>query len=203
MFACLLQFEAQSTLAVADITQLMDLGSYQGLLVAWTIRLALLFMFATFVLRLLEPHGVQQDGNVENEYSDSLDNAAKHAWLLGSFFSLLHGIATMLLIHRGSHLAAVEDTAQQTEALLGVAVGGGIYFNYVFVTVWLIDALWWIASSSSYRSRSRWWNRLVYGYLVFIAINGAIIFESGIVRWVALTGAVVLLGLVFRNKLRN
>lgn len=203
LIACMLQFEAQSTLAVTGIAQLVDLGAYQGLLVAWTIRVALLFMFATFALRLLEPHGVPQSGNVENEFSDSFDNAEKHAWLLGSFFLLLHAMATMLLVHRGSHLAAVEDTAQQTEALLGVAVGVGIYFNYVFVAVWLVDALWWIASSSSYRSRSRWWNRLIYGYLIFIAINGAIVFESGIVRWAALAGAVVLLGLMFRNNQRR
>ena len=35
------------------------------------------------------------------------------------------------------------ETARQTAAVYGVAWGGGVYVNYLFVGVWLAELLWW------------------------------------------------------------
>lgn len=175
----------------------------EELLPVWTIRIALICMFVTFVLLLAKPTDAKPtdwsiDGSEEEAELCKRPKQQSHleiasgVWLIGSFASLLHAIATMVLVHQGSHDAAVEHTAQQTEDLLGIAVGSGIYFNYVFVLVWLLDAFWWTAAPRSYRTRNRGWNWFVYGFLIFIAINGSIVFESGWIRWFSLGGAIVL-----------
>ena len=74
-------------------------------------------------------------------------------WIAGSLFSLIHMIAVFTYVHQWSHQLAVDDTARQTEAFLGVAVGIGVYFNYAFVAIWLIDACWLVLFSQSYWRR--------------------------------------------------
>lgn len=99
----------------------------------------------------------------------------------------------MGFVHEWSHERALEDTAQQTDELLGIRVGFGVYFNYLFVSLWLADAFWLLVFPASYFARTPNWNRWIYGYLIFIAINGAIVFESGLIRWVSLVLLVMLL----------
>ncbi len=188
----------------------------------WTIRIALFLMFVTFALLLAkpsegeneedEPDGESESGaagsndprnEIERSKQSSSENyleGARNAWLLGSFFSLLHAIATMVFIHQGSHDVAVEYTAKQTESLLGFGFGIGIYFNYAFVIIWLVDALWWIAQRKTYEARNSSISWAVYGFLIFIAFNGSIVFESGWVRWFAIAGVIVLGLLAWRRS---
>jgi len=173
----------------------------------WTIRAALICMAITFAIRLWQvgrSGSMKRDASIEEADGSLAPNLAmeiaKSVWLIGSLFSLIHAIAAMGFYHQFNHQLAVEDTAQQTESLLGVRVGIGIWFNYAFVSTWLVDALWWIATPKGYERRSSWINKLVCGFLVFIAINGAIVFESGIVRWVSIGVIACLVGLYFVRK---
>ena len=93
-------------------------------------------------------------------------------------------------------------TRTQTEALLGVRVGWGIYFNYLFVVTWLADAIWMLVASSHYRNRNRWIQLGLYGYLVFIAFNGAAVFASGWIRWATLAMLVGWLAWILRTRNR-
>lgn len=104
-------------------------------------------------------------------------------WITGAFCSLIHAVATMGLIHQWSHQAAVVDTAERTESMLGISVGVGIYFNYLFVALWLLDAGWLVFFRESYGLRSKWIRRVIYGYLLFIGFNGAVVFVTGWFRW--------------------
>ncbi|MFK7767316.1 MAG: hypothetical protein AB8B55_08850 [Mariniblastus sp.] len=167
------------------------IGEWETMLTAWSIRLAMLCLVATLALRLSYSFFPLDNDGLEKEESNppptgaakTIREGAKSLWLIGSFLSLFHAAAAMGFYHGWSHLIAVEDTARQTKALLGVSVGVGVYFNYVFVAVWMLDAFWWTASERVYESRPRWLHRLVYGFIIFIAINGAIVFETGWVRW--------------------
>jgi hypothetical protein len=149
--------------------------------VAWTIRGALICMILFFATRIMSPN-----------LKGSTLELAKSFWLIGSLLSLLHAIATMAFYHQFQHSLAYQDTAHQTEQAIGVAVGFGIWLNYLFVMVWLMDALWMNGLTNGYLARHRVFNWLTYGFLCFIAINGAIVFESGPVRW---GGIVALLAL--------
>ncbi len=170
--------------------QLMEIEDLGTIVTVWSVRISMICMFCAFSLRLLDR---SRDGSGETSARESaLIVGARNLWLLGSFFALIHAMAAMIFAHQGSHELAFVDTAAKTKALLGVAIGAGIYFNYAFVVIWLADAMWWIAKPSSYESRNRTWNWLVYGYLSFIAINGTIVFETGTVRWVSVGGLAVL-----------
>ncbi|MFT7633258.1 MAG: hypothetical protein ACI87E_004313 [Mariniblastus sp.] len=177
----------------------MDLDNLMMLSTRWSIRSALLCLWASLLLRQIASRPKTSTGDAptiapenDREPKPLAREVAKHLWLLGSFASLLHAITTMVFFHGGSHELAFEDTAQKTEQLLGIRVGLGIYCNYAFVIAWLFDAIWWISSSRSYLTRHRAITWTVIGFLLFIAINGAIVFEQGIVRWVALAGLVQL-----------
>jgi hypothetical protein len=108
----------------------MDSGE---LLTRWTVRVALAFYVIALAVRLLargQPAWLA---------------VARLAWTAGYVMFLLHVAFAFEFYHHWSHDAAYQDTARQTEEVIGVAWGGGVYANYVFVVVWGFDALWWWA----------------------------------------------------------
>lgn len=147
----------------------------------WAIRLAMLAMFVCFALEL---RGWRQ-----------LDSAVRGIWLLGAVCSFLHSLGALLYLHDGSHDKAFESTAKQTEDLLGVAVGVGLYVNYLFVAVWSTDAVLRCVAARWYTSVGRWYHVVVYGFLGFIAINGTIVFKGGWVREIGILAVLILLAL--------
>ena len=155
--------------------------NFEAGVAAWTIRGALICMVLFFAMRILNPN-----------LKGSTLELAKSFWLTGGLLSLLHAIATMAFYHQFQHAAAYQDTAHQTEQAIGVAIGFGIWFNYIFVVIWLMDALWMSGFSKSYFARHRAFNWTIYGFLSFIAFNGAIVFESGPVRWIGILAILTL-----------
>jgi hypothetical protein len=125
---------------------------------------------------------------------------AKRLWALGALLSWLHIAAAMIYVHHGSHAEAVEETARRTEALFGWRFGGGVYFNYVFAALWTADALWWWLAPAAYQHRPRWVAWTIHGYLLFIVINGAIVFASGPTRWLSLAALVIVGGILLLQK---
>jgi hypothetical protein len=124
------------------------------------------------------------------------------AWTLGCLLSVAHVVLAFHLVHGWSHEAAVAATARQTEALLGVSYGGGVWWNYVFVGVWLADAAWWWLSPRRYLGRTRWLGWLVQGFLGFMVFNATVVFGEGLIRWAGLgaCGGLVVLWLVPRPR---
>jgi hypothetical protein len=103
-------------------------------------------------------------------------------WTMGALLATTHSAAAFGVFHGWSHRAAVVATAQQTAALTGVSWGGGIFFNYAFIAIWLADAIWWWLSPGTYRARSRTIDIVVRGFLFFMFFNGAIVFADGWMR---------------------
>jgi hypothetical protein len=169
------------------------------LLTKWTIRLALV----CYVL-----------------YIASCLTATDRSWrrwpralaTLGCGLFLVHVAAAFHFFHHWSHQAAWQQTADETKLLLGVPFGAGIYFSYLFLVLWLLDVAWmWTFGSPVVTSPARAtgvpsrrdaeaktprWRLLVHGFLLFIAVNGALVFESGVTRWVGIpmTLALAVLG---------
>lgn len=108
-------------------------------------------------------------------------------WTVGALLAVTHSVAAFAVFHGWRHQAAVAATARQTAALTGVAWGGGIFFNYAFLAIWLSDAIWWWASPRTYHARSRAVTATIHGFLFFMFVNGAIIFADG---WMRLLGIV-------------
>ena len=129
-------------------------------------------------------------------YVDKKITVARWLWTFGCFLYLSHVVLAFEYFHHWSHQTAFTKTATDTEAVIGVKTGFGIYVNYLFTAVWSLDALyWWIAGNTRYASRSFQISFWIHAFFMFMILNGAIIFVSGNVRIIG----VVLLSVILIN----
>jgi hypothetical protein len=162
------------------------------LLTKWTIRLAL----ACFVAYL---------GGWLVADSPRWQRASRWIWTVGCGLFLVHVACAFHFYHHWSHAVAWEETARQTEELMGVAFGDGIYFSYLFLVLWVVDVagLWLMDRRAEGKGKPRPLVAALRGsviaFLAFIAFNGSIIFEGGPTRWFGIAACVVLAGLVIRR----
>ncbi|NNE92730.1 MAG: hypothetical protein HKN23_13870 [Verrucomicrobiales bacterium] len=84
---------------------------------------------------------------------------------------------------------ALEETAEQTEAVTGWRSGMGLWVNFAFLGILAVDLVLRYARKGG---PGRIWERLIAGLVIFMIVNGAVIFASGPVRWF---GIVLLAGL--------
>jgi hypothetical protein len=138
------------------------------LLTRWTVRIAVILYVVSLASR---PH---------------MPTFSRFSWIVGCFAYLLHVLAAFHYYHHWSHEAAYNSTAQQTAEVTGLHWGGGLYVNYAFTLVWLVDVLWWWFALKSHQSRSRWINWGVYLFLSFIVFNATVVFASGWSRWLGI-----------------
>lgn len=151
-----------------------------ALLVVWTIRLALVGYGAALFGWL--------DAFVCREAPERANHWPRWAWTAGCLCGWTHLAAAFQFVHGWSNASAVAATAAETQAVLGVAFGGGVYFNYLFGLLWTADvARLWITDKPWPRGFA-WF---LHGYLFLIVFSGAIVFEPGATRYVSL--AVLLL----------
>jgi hypothetical protein len=114
------------------------------------------------------------------------------AFATGLLLALVHTLLAFALVHGWSHDAAVRATAAQTDAVFGLAFGGGVYVNYLFFAVWAADAVWWRLAPRDYkRPPGVTWTLRAF-YLVII-LNAAVIFAAG---WRRAAGLVLIAALV-------
>ena len=112
----------------------------------------------------------------------SCHDAARILWTIGALSLAAHLAAAMEFRHGWSHAAAVAETARQTEAKFGMNWGGGVWFNYAMILLWIVDAGFsWAAPRL--HDRSSTWRRSVHGFFLFMWFNGAVAFPTGPVRW--------------------
>lgn len=164
----------------------------------WTIRAALACAFVAALLVMVNP------------------SRERHArlplllWTVACGLFLGHVAAAFHYYHNWTHALAVQDTAQRTADLIGWRFGGGVYFNYLFGVLWLCDVLLlWHRKlqrgastreiSSSPKGASPDSEATVHPlriawivFFLFMVVNGAIVFVSGPVRWIAAAALLVL-----------
>jgi hypothetical protein len=120
------------------------------------------------------------------------------AFAIGLCMALVHTAIAFDVVHHWVHENAVRNTAQQTEAMFGTAVGWGVYVNYLFFAVWLADAWWWRAGAApGERPRAVTWMLRTF-YLVII-LNAAVVFAAPARRALGLL-VVAVLGWAWRPR---
>jgi len=160
-------------------------------LTQWTIRLALLCLWLMLAARLapgLVPIG---------------EKGTRWIWTIGGVLFLGHIASGMHFYHHWSHQHAYDETARQTGQMIGIAWGGGIYFNHLMAVLWVGDLLWMWGNPAGYWSRPRWINLLLFGFFLFIAINGTIVFKEGPIRWVSLLLVIILVLVTVLGRLTS
>ena len=153
-------------------------------LISWTIRICLVF------------YAVTLGGDLVLGKRPRWQARARWLWLTACVLFVAHVICAFHFYHHWSHAHAVEDTAKQTEALIGWAFGDGIYFSYLFTVLWVVDALWRAFWTESYLNRRRGLSIGVHAFMFFIAFKGAVIFEGGVTRWLGIPVTLLLGGLL-------
>ena len=123
--------------------------------------------------------------------SRRLQPAAGSLFLLGAVFAAAHLVWAMQAAYGWDHAAAIEATARQTQAVFGLRWGGGVFVNYVFVGVWLVDAIARLAAPSAQRSRALVWSLRAFYFTVIV--NAAVVFAAPGRRWMGLLICVALI----------
>jgi len=148
---------------------------------AWTIRIAMILFVSVLGLRISEA------------WLAPKQRTKRIIWTLGCLLFLTHIAAGMHFYHGWNHTHAYDATAEQTHETIGVRFGGGIYVNHAMAIVWVLDVLWSWITPKSYIGRSPGWNYVIVGFFLFIAVNGFVIFKSGLLRWSGLLVLTLLL----------
>jgi hypothetical protein len=100
-------------------------------------------------------------------------------WLLGALVCATHIAIALSWRYGWNHDLAIRATARQTAAVYGIEWGGGVYLNYLFVAIWMIEGLWWALRPAAYPLRPqslKWATRLFY---LVIIVNAAVVFAGG------------------------
>jgi hypothetical protein len=114
--------------------------------------------------------------------SPEADRRARAAWTVAILLAAVHVVLAFHFVYGWDHEVAVTETARQAAERFGWGWRGSIYVNYVFLSIWLADVCWWWAAPASHTSRSLRFEIARLATFVFMFVNGAIIFASGIGR---------------------
>jgi hypothetical protein len=110
------------------------------------------------------------------------DRVARASWTAGITLALLHVFLAFDLIYAWNHEAAVEATVRQAADRFGTGWRGGIYVNYVFLAAWFGDVCWWWLAPASRAARPRGVEAARFVFFLFMFLNGAVVFASGLGR---------------------
>lgn len=134
--------------------------------------------------------------------SPQADRRARAAWTVAILLAAVHVVLAFHFVYGWSHETAVAETARLAAERFGVGWRGSIYVNYVFLAIWLADVCWWWVARPSHASRPRELEVIRFVTFVFMFVNGAVIFASGIGRLagIAAVTAVLLASPVSRSR---
>src|SRR5438045_1943928 len=124
------------------------------LLATWSARLAVLLYALGLGLRL------------EMISRPNFLPLARLVWTAGCLTVMAH-LACGFQFHHWNLDEVLLDTAKRTEQVVGVAWGEGLYFNFLFVLVWLLDSGWWWTAPRSYLNRPCWLEVSIQAFLAF------------------------------------
>lgn len=123
----------------------------------------------------------------------------RYVWLAGALLLLIHLLAAFHFKHQWSHAAAYADTARQTREVTELDWGGGVYFNYLLVGLWLVEATVRLAAPDRL---PRMISVALASFYAFMWFNAAVVFVPSPMRWVG-AAAFVLLAVFAWRRLRQ
>lgn len=126
--------------------------------------------------------------------------AGRGAWTVGALAALGHSAAAFHVHHGWSQGAALSETARQTAAVTGLDWGGGLYINYLFLALWTADAGWWWLRPVAFDRRPRPLDHGVRAFVLFMFVNGAVVFANGAIRAVGTAAVLAVLAAWYRGR---
>lgn len=124
----------------------------------------------------------------------SAGSTARLAWTSALFSYLLHVLFAFSSHYGWSHATALVETARQTAEFTGFESGIGLWVNYAFGAVLAFDVLQqWLGGRRRFASA-------IDGLVVFMIVNGAIVFADGAVRVYGVVLVAIVLGFRLSGK---
>ena len=160
-------------------------------LTIWSVRAAVVLYTAALAVSML--------GGAPRK-SDRRKKMARNLWTWGLLAYLVHMVAAFHFVHAWSHRHASLETARQTEELVGVASGVGLWLNYLFTLVWAADVIRWWRDPSGHARRPRGMRLAVHFFLAFMFFNGTVVFASGFARSLGIAAMLTLLVAWFASR---
>lgn len=117
---------------------------------------------------------------------------ARLAWTFGLAAFLIHVGFAFGFFYAWSHETALAETARQTEEVVGVESSVGLWVNYAFTAILALDVL------QQWRSGTRRFATAIDWLVIFMIVNGAVVFADGFVRLYGLV--IIAFILTFRLK---
>ena len=157
------------------------------LLTRWTVRIAMACYLGRVTL------------DIAGQRSETAAKWKRGLWTVGCVWFLIHVACAFEFYHDWSHAAAYEHTANQTAAVTGWHWGGGLWINYAFSFVWILDcSAWWRTDPTTYPKR-RWLYILTQSTFAFLVFNATVVF--GPRGWIAIAvGIGILWAVLLRSK---
>jgi len=117
----------------------------------------------------------------------STDARARLLWTGGCLANLGHILLAFHIVHGWDQTQAYAAVVQQTFEVTGLDTGIGLYINYAFAGLWLLDtAIWWLMPLL-HEDPPRWWKGIIQFIFLFMFFNATVVFGR---RSVRLLGAV-------------
>jgi hypothetical protein len=120
---------------------------------------------------------------------------ARWFWTFGCIIFCIHVAAAFHFLHGWSHASAYDHVLARTTEMTGFALGIGLYVNYAFGILWLVDTvIWWLDL--------RWPDRII-PYFIVQALFAFLMFQATAVFgpsfWWPITAVVIALLIVLRR----
>ena len=119
------------------------------------------------------------------------------AWTIGVALLVLHLALAFHFVHHWSHASLVAQTARRTYEVTGMNWGGGVYVNYAFALLWVLDVGWWWTRAGSTRGEPAFLYWIVQAVFAFIMFNATVVFGPPFWKWVVALAAALLIGARF------
>ena len=150
-------------------------------LIVWSARIVVLFYALRLAIDFLAAEPTRRE------------RWARWAWTAGCLVFLAHLFFAFQFFHHWSHASAVAHTAERTNDVVGFRFGVGIYVNYAFTVLWVVDVVWWWvrAARGEPTPAAVYWT--VHAIFAFIFFNATVVFGPPFWKWVVLAGACLLL----------
>jgi hypothetical protein len=136
-------------------------------LTRWSIRAALALLAAALILRPWV--GRTAGPGVAARF-------AWGCWVASWLIYLAHVAFAFHHYHHWSHAEAVRHVEQRS------GFGPGLFVSYLFTLLWTADVVWWAAAPASHARRPAWVGLALDGFVVFMAFNGTVVYETGVIR---------------------
>jgi len=151
------------------------------LLIVWSARIVVLFYFLRVAVDFLVADPQRRE------------RWALGAWTVGCAVFLLHIAFAFQFLHGWSHASAVAHTARRTYEVIGINWGGGIYVNYAFMLLWVVDVAWWwrrYLRREPTPARHYWSVQAIFAFMTF---NATVVFGPPHWKWTATAAVLTLL----------